>query len=91
MGNFSKAQGWTVDLAPGDVLYNPPFFWHLARNLDTNIGIGFRWFDGRAMVNASKTQLLMTLTATNPSLRAAKKMEANFAKIYANLLKKEKI
>ena len=25
-GKFQKADGWTVTLEPGDILYNPPFF-----------------------------------------------------------------
>lgn len=87
-GVFAKAVGWTVDLEPGDILYNPPFFWHQARSLDINIGIGFRWFDARAMIQSSKTQLLLTLTSTKPSLRKARKLEQNFAKIYAEILSK---
>ena len=86
-GNFKKADGWTVILEPGDVLYNPPFFWHQARNIDTNIGAGFRWFSLASILKVSPAQFLMTLTASNPSLRETKKLEGHFAKVYANLLK----
>jgi ribosomal protein L16 Arg81 hydroxylase len=86
-GNFKKADGWTVILEPGDVLYNPPFFWHQARNIDTTIGVGFRWFSLASILKVSPAQFLMTLTASNPSVREAKKLEGNFAKVYANLLK----
>ena len=53
-----KADGWTVILEPGDVLYNPPFFWHQARSIDTNIGVGFRWFSLAA--NSKLAQLTIT-------------------------------
>ena len=88
-GNFKKAVGWTVILEPGDVLYNPPFFWHQARSIDTNIGVGFRWFSLAAILKVSPSQLLMTVTATNPSVKEAKKVNQNFAKVYAELLEKE--
>ena len=86
-GVFKKANGWTTILEPGDILYNPPFFWHQARNLDTNIGVGFRWFSLSSILKISPAQFLMTLTASNPSIRGAKKMENNFAKVYSEMLK----
>ena len=88
-GSFKKADGWTVILEPGDVLYNPPFFWHQARSIDTNIGVGFRWFSLAAILKISPAQLLMTVTASNPSVREAKKVNQNFAKVYAELLERE--
>ena len=86
-GTFEKAHGWTTILEPGDILYNPPFYWHQARNLDTNIGVGFRWFSLSSILKVSPTQLLMTLTASNPSIKDAKKMDGNFAKVYSEMLK----
>jgi hypothetical protein len=89
-GPFKKAQGWTVILEPGDILYNPPFFWHQVRGLDTNIGVGFRWFALESILKVSLPQFIMTLTASNPSVRQANKVKHNFAKVYAELLKKQK-
>jgi len=86
-GNFKNADGWTVILEPGDILYNPPFFWHQVRSLDTNIGVGFRWFALDSILKVSPAQFLMTITASNPSVREAKKANQNFAKVYADLLK----
>ena len=37
-------QGLQVELHPGDVLYNPPFWWHKVDNPTVSIGVGFRWF-----------------------------------------------
>ena len=89
-GVFQKARGWTVVLEPGDVLYNPPFFWHQVRGLDTNIGVGFRWFALESILKISISSFLMTLTASNPSVREANKVKHNFAKVYADLLEKQK-
>jgi ribosomal protein L16 Arg81 hydroxylase len=86
---FKKADGWTVVLEPGDILYNPPFFWHQARGLDTNMGVGFRWFSLASILKVSPAQFLMTLTASNPSVREANKVKHNFAKVYAELLEKQ--
>ena len=90
-GIFKKARGWTVVLEPGDILYNPPFFWHQVRGLDTNIGVGFRWFALESILKISLSQFLMTLTASNPSVRQANKVKHNFAKVYAELLEKQKV
>lgn len=89
-GIFNKADGWTVILEPGDILYNPPFFWHQTRSIDINIGVGFRWFSLASILKVSPAQFLMTITASNPSVRQAKKVNQNFAKVYADLLEKEK-
>lgn len=89
-GIFKKARGWTVVLEPGDILYNPPFFWHQVRGLDTNIGVGFRWFALESILKISIPQFIMTLTASNPSVRQANKVKHNFAKVYAELLENQK-
>jgi hypothetical protein len=36
-----------VVLNPGDVLVNPPWWWHWVRNLDTTIGVATRWYTWR--------------------------------------------
>lgn len=89
-GIFKKARGWTVVLEPGDILYNPPFFWHQVRGLNTNIGVGFRWFALESILKISLSQFIMTLTASNPSVRQANKVKHNFAKLYAELLENQK-
>ena len=42
------------------------------------------------ILKVSPAQFLMTITASNPSVRQAKKVNQNFAKVYADLLEKEK-
>ena len=85
-GTFQKARGWTTILEPGDILYNPPFFWHQARNLDMSIGVGFRWYALSSMLRSSAAQLFMTITASNPSLRTVRRLNGNFARVYAEAL-----
>ena len=70
-------------------LRNPPFFWHQVRGLDTNIGVGFRWFALESILKISPSSFIMTLTASNPSVRQANKVKHNFAKVYAELLEKQ--
>ena len=85
---FKKARGWRVVLEPGDILYNPPFFWHEVHNLDTTVGFGYRWFSFNEIIKSSLIKFILTITATNPSIRKAKKLEENFAKVYEQVLSK---
>ena len=55
-------------LNPGDVLFNPAFYWHQVRNLSDAIGVGYRWTSMRQALRISKVQSLITTTATNPSV-----------------------
>ena len=89
-GPFEKGEGWTTVLEPGDILYNPPFYWHQAKNLGTNIGVGFRWFSLLPILKVSPTQFLLTVTASNPSIKDAKRLDGNFAKVYSEMLKVKK-
>ena len=85
---YKKAKGWHVVLEPGDILYNPPFFWHEVHNLDITVGFGYRWFSVNEIVKSSMIKFILTLIATNPSIRQAKKLEENFAKVYDQVLSK---
>ena len=87
-GNFKNARGWEIVLEPGDVLFNPPFYWHQVRNLDTTIGVGYRWFSLSSILKSSLAQLIMTITASNPGLRTIKKLNGNFARVYEQVLSK---
>jgi len=40
---FEEAQCHEVVLAPGDVLFLPPFWWHCVRSLDVSISVNFWW------------------------------------------------
>ena len=53
-------------LQPGDVLFNPAFFWHQVHNLASSVGVGYRWTSLRQAFRVAPLQSLITLTATNP-------------------------
>lgn len=69
-------------LKPGDILYNPPLWWHQVKNLDHSIGVGFRWFNPVNSIKASLVGTLMTLLSTNPPIWTATKHRTDFARIF---------
>lgn len=40
---FNYIRGYSVHLKPGDVLWNPPYYWHAVENVGMSIGVGYRW------------------------------------------------
>lgn len=76
-------------LNPGDVLFNPPSFWHQIDNPTASIGVGFRWFNLYDSLKLNCSQTLLTLFALNPTIFTATKHRTNFVKIFENLQKKK--
>lgn len=70
-------------LEPGDILFNPPSWWHHVTNLSGSIGVGFRWFSPQDAFRLDASQALLTLLATNPPIWTATKYRADFAKIFS--------
>lgn len=84
---------WECELSPGDVLFNPPSWWHHVTNLTGSIGVGFRWFGAVDCFKISFMQALLTVGATNPPIWVAAKNRTDFATIFnymnAKRLKRE--
>ncbi len=40
---FEEATRYTAVLAPGDVLYTPPFWWHEVTSLENSLSVTFPW------------------------------------------------
>ena len=41
---FKYCPVYTADIGPGDVLFNPPWWWHSIRNItETTVGVASRW------------------------------------------------
>jgi len=40
---YQKLNGLETTLEPGDILYNPPHYWHTVQNIGASIGVGYRW------------------------------------------------
>lgn len=58
---------YEFDLEPGDILYNPPSFWHHVTNLEPSIGVGFRWMNPLCF-KTNFSQMLLFFLALNPPL-----------------------
>lgn len=57
-----------VHLKEGDILYNPPYWWHTVRNLTDSIGVGYRWLSPQHSFKISPLYFLLDLTVRNPSI-----------------------
>lgn len=75
-------------LKPGDVLFNPPSYWHQIYNPEASIGVGFRWFNLYDSMKLNFSQSFLTLFAINPTIFTASKHRENFVKIFEKLNKK---
>ena len=80
--NAKYLQTLECELRPGDVLYNPPFWWHHVNNTTNSIGVGFRWFSPGDSFNKYFTQSLLTFFSTNPSIWKATKNRTDFTRIF---------
>jgi hypothetical protein len=77
-------------LNPGDVLFNPPSYWHQIDNPSASIGVGFRWFSLYDSLKLNSAQTFLTFFSLNPTIFTATKYRTNFIKIFENLHKKRK-
>ena len=82
---MAVTQVWECTLESGDVLFNPPFWWHQVHNVTPSIGVGFRWFDLVDNLKSSPMGTALTLLATNPPIWTATKHRANFAAIFKRM------
>ena len=82
---MASMQIWECTLEPGDVLFNPPFWWHQVHNLTPSIGVGFRWFDLVDNLSSNATGTALTLMATNPPIWTATKHRTDFAAIFKRM------
>ena len=80
---YRHVDGYEVRLSPGDVLFNPSFYWHWVENLAPTVGVGFRWFAPASIARSSITQFLLTVLATNPPVWTAKRHRQDFSRIFA--------
>lgn len=53
-------------LEPGDILFNPTFYWHQVKYLNESIAVGLRSLSPYSVLKSSKTMLAVMSTATNP-------------------------
>ncbi len=77
------------DLEEGDVLYNPSSFWHHVVNKTATIGVGFRWFAPDS-IKLNFSQVLLTITAKNPSVFYVLRNKRNYSKIFEHIANNSK-
>jgi len=82
---FRGVRGYRVTLRAGDVLYNPPFFWHYVRNPTASIGVGVRFYDVPSILRASPAQALLTALATNPPAWVGRRLRFDFTKVFVRM------
>ena len=59
---------YETELQAGDVLYNPPYYWHHVSNPVSSIGVGCRWSNLRTTWIASPLLATLELFNTNPNV-----------------------
>lgn len=65
---FKYIDGYSVHLNPGDVLWNPPFYWHAVKNVSDSIGVGYRWLAPLHSFKMSPFYMLLDMLANNPPI-----------------------
>jgi len=65
---FRYIDGLKVHLKPGDIFYNPPFWWHAVENPTDSIGVGYRWFAPFYSYRMAPLYFTLDLFARNPSI-----------------------
>lgn len=64
---YSKLDAYRVHLKEGDVLWNPPFYWHSVHNITSTIGVGYRWNDHFLSMKMHPMMWFLDIFATDPS------------------------
>jgi hypothetical protein len=65
---FKYMDGYSVHLKPGDVFWNPPFYWHAVMNPSDSIGVGYRWSSPLYSFKISPLYMLLDCFANNPPI-----------------------
>jgi hypothetical protein len=71
---FKYIDGYRVHLKPGDVLWNPSYYWHAVRNLTDSIGVGYRWLSPAYCFSIEPLYFFLDLCVKNPSFWKANRL-----------------
>ena len=64
---YNRLNGYKVHMRAGDVLWNPPFYWHSVLNLTDTIGFGYRWNDHMLALKMHPVLTFVDLFVRDPS------------------------
>jgi hypothetical protein len=65
---FKYIDGYSVHLKPGDIFWNPPFYWHAVKNVSDSIGVGYRWLSPFYSYKISPLYFSLDCFATKPPI-----------------------
>ena len=71
---FKYVDRYDIVLKPGDVFYNPPFWWHSVVNLSDSIGVGYRWLSRSHSFKMQPFYSFLDHLATKPPIWKGYKM-----------------
>lgn len=80
---------YEFELAPGDVYFMPPSWWHHVNNPTGSIGVAFRWFAPVDCLRANPMQMLLTLMSVNPPIWEAMGNRTDFPKIFSVMSRRQ--
>ena len=64
---YEYIDSYSVLLKPGDVLWNPPYYWHAVKNHGKSIGVGYRWLPPLYCFKALSSLCFLRLFCNQPS------------------------
>ncbi len=65
---FQYADGYEFTLKPGDVFWNPPYYWHTVQNPSNSIGISYKWIAPAYNWWKSPLYYFLEMCATKPNI-----------------------
>ncbi len=65
---FKYVDTYRAHLKEGDVLFNPPYYWHAVRNTTDSIGVGYRWVPPHYCFKTAPLYAFLDLFTFNPPI-----------------------
>jgi hypothetical protein len=65
---------YETELEPGDILWNPPYYWHAVKNITNSIGIGYKWLQPALNFRLQPLYMFLDLFTSQPPLWKAIKL-----------------
>lgn len=66
---LERVEHYKVDLEPGDILYNPPYFWHYVHTWEPSIAVAYKWINFSHCLKISKSLTIAPFFCKHSTLR----------------------